>query len=83
MKAILADVHALERMLEEDRFESGVRRIGAEQEMFLLDRAGKAWNGADQMMQALSHEQFTYELAKFQLECNLKPQVFGGDCLSA
>ena len=83
MKAILADVHALERMLEEDRFESGVRRIGAEQEMFLLDRAGKAWNGADQMMKALSHEQFTYELAQFQLECNLKPQVFGGKCLSA
>ena len=53
MKAILADVHALERMLDEDRFETGVRRIGAEQEMFLLDRAGRAWNGADRMMEAL------------------------------
>ena len=82
MKAILADVHALERMLDEDRLESGVRRIGAEQEMFLLDRSGRAWNGADQMMKALSHEQFTYELAQFNLECNLKPQVFGGKCLS-
>ncbi len=82
MKAILADVHALERMLEEDRFETGIRRIGAEQEMFLLDRAGHAWNGADQMMQALGHEQFTYELAQFNLECNLKPRVFGGKCLS-
>ncbi|MGC6486206.1 MAG: glutamate-cysteine ligase family protein [Planctomycetota bacterium] len=82
MKAILADVHALERMLDEDRFESGIRRIGAEQEMFLLDRAGRAWNGAEQMMSALSHEQFTYELAQFNLECNLKPQVFGGRCLS-
>lgn len=82
MKAILADVHALERMLDEDRFETGIRRIGAEQEMFLLDRAGRAWNGAEQMMNALSHEQFTYELAQFNLECNLKPQVFGGRCLS-
>jgi len=82
MKAILADVHALERMLDEDRFETGIRRIGAEQEMFLLDRAGRAWNGAEQMMKALSHEQFTYELAQFNLECNLKPQVFGGKCLS-
>ena len=36
-RAILADVYALERMLREDRFESGVRRIGAEQELFLLD----------------------------------------------
>ena len=33
MKAILADVNAVERMLEEDRFETGIRRIGAEQEM--------------------------------------------------
>jgi CBS domain-containing protein/gamma-glutamyl:cysteine ligase YbdK (ATP-grasp superfamily) len=82
MKAILADVHAMERMLDEDRFETGVRRIGAEQEMFLVDRSGRAWNGADAMMQALSHPQFTYELAQFNLECNLKPQVFGGKCLS-
>lgn len=83
MKAILADVHALERMLNEDRFESGIRRIGAEQEMFLLDRAGRAWNGADSMMKALDHPQFTYELAQFNLEANLLPQVFGGKCLSA
>jgi CBS domain-containing protein len=83
MKAILADVHALERMLDEDRFESGVRRIGAEQEMFLIDRSGRAWCGADAMMQKLAHKQYTYELAQFNLECNLSPQMFGGNCLSA
>lgn len=82
MKAILADVHALERMLDEDRLESGVRRIGAEQEMFLIDPAGRAWCGAGAMMERLQHSQFTYELAQFNLECNLKPQVFGGDCLA-
>lgn len=82
MKAILADVHALERMLDEDRFETGIRRIGAEQEMFLLDHSGRAWNGAEQMMQALKHKQFTYELAQFNLEANLEPQLFGGKCLS-
>jgi predicted transcriptional regulator len=83
MKAILADVHALERMIDEDRFETGIRRIGAEQEMFLIDRSGRAWCGADAMMQKLQHKQFTYELARFNLECNLLPQVFGGRCLSA
>ncbi|MBL8750260.1 MAG: CBS domain-containing protein [Planctomycetes bacterium] len=83
MKAILADVHAMERMLDEERFEKGIRRIGAEQEMFLLDKAGRAWCGAAAMMQRLNHPQFTYELAQFNLECNLKPQVFGGNCLSA
>lgn len=82
MKAILADVHALERMLDEDRFETGIRRIGAEQEMFLLDKTGRAWCGAEAMMKKLNHPQFTYELAQFNLECNLLPQVFGGNCLS-
>ena len=37
MKALLNDLAALERMLETGRIESGVRRIGAEQEMFLVD----------------------------------------------
>ncbi|MBL9079485.1 MAG: CBS domain-containing protein [Planctomycetes bacterium] len=82
MKAILADVHALERMLAGEVFETGVRRIGAEQEMFLVDRSGRAWRGVDAMMQKLAHPQFTYELAQFNLECNLLPQVFGGKCLS-
>jgi hypothetical protein len=38
VKALLDDVNALEDMLERDMFETGVRRIGAEQEMFLVDR---------------------------------------------
>ena len=37
MKALLGDLRALEQMLETDMVESGVRRIGAEQEMFLVD----------------------------------------------
>ena len=41
MKALLADVHALETMLEEGMVESGIRRIGAEQEMFLVDELGR------------------------------------------
>ena len=41
MKSLLVEVHALERMLEAGLVESGVRRIGAEQEMFLVDRAHK------------------------------------------
>ena len=40
-KALLNDVRALEMMLEEGRFETGIRRIGAEQEMFLVDKGFK------------------------------------------
>ena len=37
-KRLLRDLRALERMLKEERFEKGVRRIGAEQEVFIVDR---------------------------------------------
>ena len=36
-KALLKDLQALEQMLEEGLIESGVRRFGCEQEMFLVD----------------------------------------------
>jgi hypothetical protein len=37
MKAVLDDLVALERMIEGGMIERGVRRIGAEQELFLVD----------------------------------------------
>ena len=40
-KALLDDVAALERMIDQDLIESGIRRIGAEQEMFLVDSTGR------------------------------------------
>ena len=41
MRLLLGDVQALEKLLEQGRLETGVRRIGAEQEMFLVDGAGR------------------------------------------
>ena len=82
MRALLEDIRALERMIEEGRIETGVRRIGAEQEMFLVDAS---WNPAprvEEVLSRLDHPQFTYELARFNLEANLSPQVLTGDCLS-
>ena len=38
LRHLLKDVQAFEKMLEEERFETGVRRIGAEQELFLVDK---------------------------------------------
>ena len=37
-QALLADLRALAFMLENGCIESGVRRVGAEQEMFIVDR---------------------------------------------
>lgn len=81
-RRLLRDVQALERMLNEGVIESGVRRIGAEQELFLLDSSYRPAPLAMKMLERLEDEQFTTELALFNLEFNLKPQVFGGRCLS-
>jgi CBS domain-containing protein len=83
VRALLDDVQALEYMLENDWFESDIVRIGAEQEMCLVHN--KTMKPACINMQVL--EQMTdapwcvTELAKFNLETNLSPQEFSGDCL--
>lgn len=82
MSAILADLRALERMLREGRFETGVRRIGAEQEMFLIDHTWTAAKGVLPMLDKLKDAHFTTELGQFQLEANADPQPFSGDGLS-
>jgi CBS domain-containing protein len=81
-RALLADVKALERMLASDIFETGVRRIGAEQEMFLVDPMMQPAPVAMQILEDLQLDNLTTELARFNLEANLSPKVFGGTCLS-
>ena len=83
MRALLDDVHALERMISEGLVETGVRRIGAEQEMFLVDGAWRPTPLAEPVLARLNDEQFTVELARFNLETNLSPQLLGGRCLRA
>ncbi|HJZ88428.1 MAG TPA: glutamate-cysteine ligase family protein [Polyangia bacterium] len=82
MRAILQDLRALENMLEGGWIESGVRRIGAEQEMFLIDKAWAPAPGALKMLERLSDPHFTTELGLFNLEANADPQMFSGDGLS-
>lgn len=82
MKALLTEVRALEDMHRKQMFEGGVRRIGAEQEMFLVDRAHRPSLSAGEILSGLSDARFTHELGLFNLEANLSPQVFGADCLS-
>ena len=81
MKALLVEVHALETMLGSGMLETGVRRIGAEQEMFLVDRARKPANKAREILAAIGDRRFTHELGLFNLEANLSPRRLGGDCL--
>ncbi|NOX59919.1 MAG: CBS domain-containing protein [Planctomycetes bacterium] len=80
-KHLLADVRALEQMIEDGAIETDVRRIGAEQEMVLVDSNGQPSPVSMEVLAELNDEHFTTELAKFNIECNLDPFVFGGNCL--
>ncbi len=82
MKSLLADLAALETMIETGRIETGVRRIGAEQEMFLVDRAMRPAPVALEVLQAANDERLTTEIGKFNLEANLSPRMLAGNGLS-
>lgn len=81
MKALLDEVRALEDMLDTGMIESGIRRIGAEQEMFLVDQASRPALTAMQILETIDDPRFTHELGLFNLEANLSPLELGGDCL--
>jgi CBS domain-containing protein len=83
MRAILADVHALEQVIDRGMIESGVRRIGAEQEMFLVDQTLSVAPVSTEVLATANDPRLTTELAKFNLEANLTPRLFGGNCLRA
>ena len=83
LKHLLNDVRAFEKMLDEDLFESDIRRIGAEQELFLVDPHWRPAPIATEVLEAVNDPHCTTELARFNLEFNLDPLVFGGNCLSA
>ena len=81
MKALLADVRALEVMLERGLFETARRRIGAEQEMFLVDGDMRAAPIATDILAAVAESRLTTELARFNLEANVNPRLFTSTCL--
>jgi len=82
MRALLDEVRAMAYMLENGMFETGMRRIGAEQEMFLVNRSYLPSWRATEILESIQRDDFTHELGKFNMEANLSPQDFGGNCLS-
>jgi CBS domain-containing protein/gamma-glutamyl:cysteine ligase YbdK (ATP-grasp superfamily) len=80
MKALLEDIHALEFMIETDRFETGVTRIGAEQEMFLVDRNLRPAAISLEVLDRARDPRLTTEIARFNLEANLTPLPLTGPC---
>src|SRR3984893_1204005 len=78
MKALLEDLHALEYMIATGGFETGVTRIGAEQEMFLIDRIMRPAPISLEVLDLAHDPRLTTEIARFNLEANLTPLPLTG-----
>jgi len=85
VRYLLKDIRAMEYMLDNGWFESGITRIGAEQEMCLV--SSKTFKPAPVAMEALErmkkYKWVETELARFNLETNMLPRELKGNCLSA
>ena len=84
VKQLLEDVQSLEYMLDNDWFEKDIIRIGAEQEMCMVnnDTMKPAFIAIEALDKMKSYEWVETELAKFNLETNFDPREFKGDCLA-
>lgn len=81
-QCVLRDLRALEEMISTGRLESGVRRIGAEQELFITDSAWRPAPLVLPLLEKLNDELFTTEIGSFNVEFNLLPQSLTKKCFS-
>ncbi len=81
VKYLLNDIRALQMMIDQDMIEHGITRIGAEQELCLVDATWRPVPIILDVLKDIDDEHFTTELAKFNLEINLDPIEFKGDCI--
>ena len=84
VKHLLKDVQALEHMLDHGWFEKGITRIGAEQEMALVDiDTYKPVTIAMDVIKAMPDDEWLEtELAQFNLEICMTPRTLKGKCFS-
>ena len=81
LRHLIGDIEALEHMIENGLIESGITRIGAEQEFCLVQKDLRPAMTGPQILEQIKEPQFTSELAQWNLEINLDPQDTGPGCL--
>ncbi|MFT6209505.1 MAG: CBS domain-containing protein [Bacteroidia bacterium] len=79
LRHILHDIDAFDKMIAEGLFETGIQRIGAEQEFCITNRNWEPEDASATLLAALNDPHFTTELAKYNLELNLDPIELTGD----
>jgi CBS domain-containing protein len=79
---LLNDIEALDMMIKSDAFEKGIQRIGAEQELCIVDRYYRPSFNALDILETINDPHFTTELGLFNLEANLDPLELNEKCFS-
>jgi predicted transcriptional regulator len=79
---LLNDVKAFEYMIQNDLFEKGIQRVGAEQELCIVDKNYRPSLNALKILEKVNDPHLTTELALFNLEINLDPFELATDCFS-
>lgn len=82
IKNLLNDIKALEYMLDHGMIEKGITRIGAEQEICLVNDRWRPAKNSNEVLDAINDPHFTTELARYNLEINLDPIELKQDCFS-
>lgn len=82
MSALLDDLRALDYLIGHDMIESTTRRVGAEQELFVVDRAMRPAPLALEVLNGIDDPRLNTEIARFNLEANLTPLVITGPCFT-
>jgi CBS domain-containing protein/gamma-glutamylcysteine synthetase len=82
MAHLLNDVSALEFMLENNMFEKGKTRIGAEQELCIIDEASRPYPQVMKLLELIDDDHYTTEYLSFNLEINLDPLNFEKNCFN-
>ncbi|MEZ4981933.1 MAG: CBS domain-containing protein [Saprospiraceae bacterium] len=81
-KQLLNDLKALQYMLDHNLFESGITRMGAEQELCFIDSLHRPAPVLMEVLKDIDDDHFTTEFAKFNMEINLDPLELEGKCFS-
>ena len=79
---LIDDVKALEHLITNNSFENDVVRIGAEQEVCLIDDNFRPAGVNLGLLKLINDPMFTTELADYNIEINLDPFTLKDDCFS-
>ncbi len=80
---ILDDITALDAMISNGMIDEGPAKIGAEQEICLVDSNYRPQQTALSILDNINDDHYTNELALYNLELNLDPHDLHSNCFSA